>query len=68
MCEHTWDPNKTWGVYYWEELIPPLIVYRSGFFLTAKLYVKLYFLNILLFLTSSPTFLKTFLSHTLPGS
>ena len=31
MCEHTWDPNKTWGIYYWEELIPPLIVYRWVF-------------------------------------
>ena len=28
MCEHTWDPSKTWEVYYWGELIPPLIVYR----------------------------------------
>ena len=28
MCEHTWDPNKTWEVYYWGELIPPLIIYR----------------------------------------
>ena len=27
MCEYTWDPEKTWGVYYWEELIPPLVVY-----------------------------------------
>lgn len=27
MCEYTWDPEKTWGIYYWEELIPPLIVY-----------------------------------------
>ena len=28
MCEHTWDPDKTWDVYYWEELLPPLFVYR----------------------------------------
>ena len=28
LCEHTWDPDKTWDVYYWEELLPPLIVYR----------------------------------------
>ena len=27
MCEHTWDPDKTWDVYYWGELIPPLVVY-----------------------------------------
>ena len=27
MCEHTWDPAKTWHVYYWNELIPPLVVY-----------------------------------------
>ena len=27
MCEHTWDPDKTWGIYFWEELIPPLVVY-----------------------------------------
>ena len=27
MCEHTWDPAKTWRVYYWNELIPPLVVY-----------------------------------------
>jgi hypothetical protein len=40
MCEHTWDPNKTWGIYYWEELIPPLIVYRSDLFLIAELYLK----------------------------
>ena len=28
MCEHTWDPDKTWDVYYWEELLPPLVIYR----------------------------------------
>jgi hypothetical protein len=28
MCEHTWDPEKTWDVYYWDELLPPLVVYR----------------------------------------
>ncbi len=28
LCEHTWDPDKTWDVYYWEELLPPLVVYR----------------------------------------
>ena len=28
MCEYTWDPDKTWEVYYWEELLPPLIIYR----------------------------------------
>ena len=27
MCEHTWDPDKTWGIFYWEELIPPLVIY-----------------------------------------
>ena len=27
MCEYTWDPEKTWGIYFWEELIPPLVVY-----------------------------------------
>ena len=27
MCEHTWDPDKTWDVYYWEELVPPLVIY-----------------------------------------
>ncbi|XP_059099323.1 G-protein coupled receptor 54-like [Tigriopus californicus] len=27
MCEHTWDPDKTWDVYYWEELLPPLFIY-----------------------------------------
>ncbi len=27
MCEHTWDPDKTWAVYYWEELAPPLVIY-----------------------------------------
>ena len=27
MCEYTWDPEKTWNIYYWEELIPPLVVY-----------------------------------------
>ncbi|XP_071744618.1 G-protein coupled receptor 54-like [Lepeophtheirus salmonis] len=27
LCEHTWDPSKTWEVYYWGELIPPLIIY-----------------------------------------
>ena len=27
MCEHTWDPDKTWDIYYWEELIPPLVIY-----------------------------------------
>lgn len=29
MCEHTWDPDKTWDVYYWEELLPPLFIYRQ---------------------------------------
>ena len=28
MCIHTWDPENTWEVYYWNELIPPLIIYR----------------------------------------
>ncbi len=27
MCEHTWDPEKTWAIFYWDELLPPLIVY-----------------------------------------
>ena len=27
MCEYTWDPEKTWNIYYWKELIPPLVVY-----------------------------------------
>ena len=27
MCEYTWDPEKTWGIYLWGELIPPLVVY-----------------------------------------
>ncbi len=31
MCEHTWDPDKTWDVYYWEELLPPLVVYMLTF-------------------------------------
>ena len=31
MCIHTWDPENTWEVYYWNELIPPLIIYRYVF-------------------------------------
>jgi hypothetical protein len=27
MCEHTWDPDKTWDVYYWDELAPPLVIF-----------------------------------------
>ena len=27
MCEYTWDPEKTWSIYFWKELIPPLVVY-----------------------------------------
>ena len=29
MCQHTWDPEKTWDIYYWNELAPPLVIYRS---------------------------------------
>jgi len=28
MCDHIWDPEKTYKVYYWDELLPPLIIYR----------------------------------------
>ena len=29
MCEYTWDPEKTWSIYFWKELIPPLVVYMQ---------------------------------------
>ncbi len=44
MCEHTWDPNKTWGIYYWEELIPPLIVYRSDLFFDCRTLFQMFML------------------------
>ena len=27
MCQYTWDPEASMGIYFWEELIPPLVIY-----------------------------------------